>query len=151
MSSIQSQFSAEQIAALISGETVSFSNKTSSEQVESIPAANEISPDQAPTVVTPSTSISIEKVAKVTAPNVKDNTGKIVSPASQVVKPDFSKTSELERKEAARRAALAAEEDAKKELAALTDSTQLLNTLNGLRRIVEKQGKEIAALKKGAK
>ena len=145
--SIQEQFTPEQIEALVSGEPVSF-NKTSSGKVETPVATDSISDAEAPIAFTPSTSVSIAKVAKVSGVNVRSSTGDIVSAADQVVSPDFSKTSELEVREAARKLKLEEEAAAKAQLASQTDPTQLLNTLNGLRRIVEKQGKEIAKLKK---
>ncbi len=144
--SIQSQFTPEQIQALVSGETVSFSNKTSSGKVETPSPADSI--NEPATAFTPSTSISIAKQSKVTGVNVRSSTGDVVSTADAVIKPDFSKQSDLERREAARKLKLEEEAAAKAQLATQTDPTQLLNTLNGLRRIVEKQGKEIAKLKK---
>ena len=146
--SVQNQFSKEQIEALVAGETVSF-NKSSSSKVETPSPADSINPEQAATSFSPSTSVSIAKQAKVTGVNVRSNSGDVVSTADQTVSPDFSKTSDLERKEAARKLKLEEEQAARAELATQTDPTQLLNTLNGLRRIVEKQGKEIAKLKKG--
>ena len=144
--STQSQFTPEQIQALVSGEVVSFSNKTSSSKVETPVATDSINEPAA--AFTPSTSVSIAKQAKVTGVNVRSNSGEVVSKADSVVKPDFSKQSNLDRKEAARKLKLEEEAAAKAQLAKQTDPSQLLNTLNGLRRIVEKQGKEIAKLKK---
>ncbi len=146
--SVQNQFSAEQIQALIAGETVSFSNNSSSGKVETPIATDSISPEQAPTAFTPSSSVSITKQDKVTGVNVRSKDGDVVSKADAVITPDFSQTSDLERREAARKLKLEEEKAAKAQLATQTDPTQLLNTLNGLRRIVEKQGKEIAKLKK---
>ncbi len=146
--SIQSQFTPEQIQALVSGEQVSFSNKTSSGKVETPVATDNNEPA---TAFTPSTSVSIAKQEKVTGVNVRSEAGEVVSKADQTIKPNFSKESDLERREAARKLKLEEEQAAKAQLAQQSDPTQLLNTLNGLRRIVEKQGKEIAALKKGAK
>ena len=145
--SVQNQFTTEQIEALVSGETVSFNktNNTKSSGVESSTAANENTPA---TSFSPSTSISIAKQEKVTGVNVRSNSGDVVSSANQTIKPNFSKESDLERKEAARKLKLEEEQAAKDQLAQQSDPTQLLNTLNGLRRIVEKQGKEIAKLKK---
>ena len=146
--SVQNQFSKEQIEALVAGETVSF-NKSSSSKVESTTAADTINPNQAATSFTPSTSVSIAKQSKVTGVNVRSTAGEVVSKADQTISPNFAKESDLERKEAARKLKLEEEQAARAELATQTDPTQLLNTLNGLRRIVEKQGKEIAKLKKG--
>ncbi len=141
--SVQNQFTPEQIEALVNGETVSFN--TSSGKVETpSPVIN----NEPATAFTPSTSVSIAKQAKVTGVNVKSKAGDVVSKADAVIKPDFSKTSDLERREAARKLKLEEEQAAKAQLATQTEPTQLLNTLNGLRRIVEKQGKEIAKLKK---
>lgn len=147
--SIQEQFSAEQIAALVSGEPVSFSNKSSSGKVETPVATDSISPEQLATAFSPSTSVSIAKQAKVSGVNVRSTTGEVVSKADASIKPDFSKQSDLERREAARKLKQEEEAAAKAQLAQQSDPTQLLNTLNGLRRIVEKQGREIAKLKKG--
>ena len=147
MSSVQDQFSAQEIQALLAGETVTTSKvaKTKSTQVES-------HPDAAKSIAyTPSTSVSITKVSKVTAPNVRDEQGKVVSEAGVLVTPNFSEDSEVSKRDRARREAARAAEAAKAELAHVADPVQLLNTLNGLRRIVEKQGKEITALKKESK
>ncbi len=146
--SIQSQFTPEQIQALVSGEQVSFSNKTNSSKVETPVATDSINPEQLATAFTPSTSISIAKQEKVTGVNVRSEAGEVVSKADQTIKPNFSKESDLERREAARKLKLEEEQAAKAQLAQQSDPTQLLNTLNGLRRIVEKQGREIAKLKK---
>ncbi len=143
--SIQSQFTPEQIQALVSGEQVSFSNKTNSSKVETPVATDKNKPA---TAFTPSTSISIAKQEKVTGVNVRSEAGEVVSKADQTIKPNFSKESDLERREAARKLKLEEEQAAKAQLAQQSDPTQLLNTLNGLRRIVEKQGREIAKLKK---
>ncbi len=147
MSSIQSQFTPSQIQALVAGETVSFSqtDKTNSSKVETPSPVNE---NEEAKAFTPSSSVSITKQDKVTGVNVRSKDGEVVSTASDVITPDFSQTSDLERREAARKLKLEEEKAAKAQLATQTDPTQLLNTLNGLRRIVEKQGKEIAKLKK---
>ena len=147
MSSIQSQFSEEQIKALISGETVSF-NKTTSEQVETPSPVNEITEDMRPTSFKPKTSVSIGKVEKVTGPNVRSATGEIVRKAGDVVSPRFEEDSPLARSEAARRLK---EEEAKaqaEELASQLSPAQLLNKLNATMRVVTKLQKEVATLKK---
>ena len=146
----QSQFTPEQIAALVAGDPVSFSktsktDKTVSKDVQSHPVAAE------PIAFTPATSVSIAKVSKVTAPNVKDKQGKVISEAGTVITPNFSEDSDLAKRERLRLEQEQAEKDARVELAKATDPTHLLNQLNGLRRIVEKQSKEIAALKKESK
>ena len=150
MSNIQSQFTDAQIKALISGETVSFSdktNKTTDTQVESHPVADE----NKPKTFTPKTSVSIGKVEKVTGPNVRSATGELVRKAGDVVSPRFEENSPLARSEAARRLK---EEEAKAqaaELASQLSPAQLLNKLNATHRVVEKLQKEVAALKKSAK
>lgn len=148
--SIESQFSAEEIQALLSGEAVSFSKSSKTPKTKSI---NEETPSDAssPTVFTPKTSVHIGKVAKVTAPNVRDAEGNVVSEAGTIITPNFSEESPLAKNEKERLGAAKAAKAAEAELAQVSDPLHLLNQLNGLRRIVDKQSKEIAALKKGTK
>ena len=147
---IQSQFSAEQIAALVAGDPVSFSKTAKTDNsirkdVQSHPVTAE------PIAFTPATSVSIAKVSKVTAPNVRDAEGKVISEAGTVVTPNFSEDSDLAKRERLRLEQEQQEKDARVELAKAVDPHHLLNQLNGLRRIVERQAKEITALKKESK
>ena len=142
--SIQSQFTPEQIQALVAGEKVSFSKSggkevTSAikkEEKEGLPAES----------FSPKISVPINEKVSVTRPVIKDQSGKRISP-DQVVSMTDRAWSRLEEDRAEAKKALEAQQ-AVQELQTVASPANLLNQLNGLRRIVEKQAKEIDKLKK---
>lgn len=147
--SIQSQFTPEQIQALVSGQTVAFTSKSDAE----VTPANEIKEDKGlepASSVKPRTSVPITKVTAVSQPQIKDTKGSVVTEGA-VSGPSPKAFTNLDQESARLKAEALAKQQAKAELELQANPAQLLNTLNGLRRIVEKQGKEIAALKKASK
>ena len=146
---VQSQFTPEEIQALISGETVSKSVKASSSANKT---SKKVEPVEGGEVksYTPRFSVPINEKQDVSRPNIYDNAGNRVSPDS-VVGISPGKLDAIDKDLYAEKARVQAEHDAAQELRKIASPEQLLNQLNGLRRIVEKQSKEIAALKKQVK
>ena len=144
MSNVQGQFTPEQIQALVSGETVSFSKSgdkvvtpaNTIKEKEGLPAES----------FSPKISVPINDKVAVTRPVIKDQSGKRISPDSVVSMTDRA-WSRLEEDRAEAKKALEAQQ-AVQELQTVASPANLLNQLNGLRRIVEKQAKEIDKLKK---
>ena len=142
--SIQSQFTPEEIAQLVAGEAISKSQKVgtvssaiNNKEKEGLPAE----------VYTPKASIPINDRKEVSRPVIRDAGGKRISPEGVVgvSKGTFDRIDE-DRRAAAQK--LKDEFQAAQEIQSVASPANLLNQLNGLRRIVEKQAKEIDKLKK---
>ena len=142
--SIQSQFTPEEIAKLVAGEAISKSSK-----VGTVKPANEIKEKEGlpAETFTPKTSIPINERVAVTRPVIRDSGGQRISPEGVVgvSKGTFDRIDE-DRRAAAQK--LKDEFAAAQEIQSVASPANLLNQLNGLRRIVEKQAKEIDKLKK---
>lgn len=145
--SVHSQFTPEQIQALVAGETVSF-NKAG---VSKSAPVNEIKEKEGlpAETFTPKTSIPINDRVAVTRPVIRDSGGKRISP-DQVVGVSDKAYSRIDQDRIDAKKALEDQTRAAQELQTVASPANLLNQLNGLRRIVEKQSKEIDKLKKGA-
>ena len=152
--SIINELSPEQIKALVAGETISGSQSTESASAVS-PEKKEVAhnPEATPaTSFKPRAKVNIEHQSRVSAPNVRGPKGDVVSRAEdRIAGPSATAFDNLDHARIQAEAAVKAEEEAAKELKRVASPEQLLNQLNGLRRIVEKQQKEIAALKKASK
>ena len=147
---VQSQFSPEEIQALINGETVSKSVKASSSANKNAKKVEPVEGAEAPKSYTPRFSVPINDRQEVSRPNIYDQTGKRVSPDG-VVGISPGKLDAIDKDLYAEKAKVQAQHDAARELQRIANPEQLLNQLNGLRRIVDKQSREIAALKKQVK
>ena len=149
--SILNEFSPEQIKALVNGETISGSQSTKSASAVS-PKETQKPKDPEATPATsfsPRSHVKVEPQARVSAPNVRGPKGNVVSRAEdRIAGPSATAFDNVDHARIQAEAAAKAEEEAVKELKRVASPEQLLNQLNGLRRIVEKQSKEIAALKK---
>ena len=149
--SILNEFSPEQIKALVNGETISGSQSTKSASAVS-PKETEKPSDPEATPATsfkPRSHVKVEAQARVSAPNVRSAEGKVVSKAEDRISgPSATAFDNVDHARIQAEAEVKAQEEAVKELKRVASPEQLLNQLNGLRRIVEKQQKEIAALKK---
>ena len=144
----QSQFTPEEIQRLVAGETVSKSTKAGEQP--SAKKAAPADPSSAATVTRPQVSIPINDRVEVSRPNIKDKSGKRISSDSVVnISSGTLDRIDQDRRDAESR--LIAEAEASQELRKIASNEQLLNQLNGLRRIVEKQQKELTALKKQQK
>lgn len=143
----ESQFTPEEIQRLVAGETITKSVK---EQSSASKKPTPAEPSGAVESYEPRFSVPINDKHDVTRPVIYDRAGKRVSPDG-VVGISPGKLDSIDEELRAELARIKAEEEAVKELRRVAKPEQLLNQLNGLRRIVEKQSKEIAALKKQVK
>ena len=100
--------------------------------------------DQQPKAYSIKSSIDISKVEQVSRPNVRDISGKIISPEGKISKPSGSAYSSVDAERIALERIKAEEEAAKKELT----SEAILNKLAATERVVKKLQKEITELKK---
>lgn len=142
--STQSQFTPSELEALIAGETVSKSTK-----VEAVTPANkniEISEEQRPTTFKPSTSIPINSRTPVTRPQIKDQSGKIVS-ADSVVTPSKGTFDRIDEDLREAREAAEAQDKAQRDIKRVASPENLLNRLNAQHRLITKMQKELKALK----
>ena len=108
------------------------------------PAPVQVSEDQKPKSYSIKSSIDISKVEQVARPNIKDQSGKVVSPKSKISSPSGSAYSNHDAQRIALDRVKAEEAEAKKELT----SEAILNKLAATERVVKKLQKEITELKK---
>ena len=153
--SISNEFTPAQIQDLIEGKTVSFTR--TDKDNSALPNKNEQkashNPDAEPAkAFSPRAHVKVEAQARVSAPNVRSAEGKVVSKAEDRISgPSATAFDNVDHARIKAEAEVKAQEEAAKELKRVASPEQLLNQLNGLRRIVDKQSKEIAALKKASK
>ena len=155
--SIESQFTPEQLQALINGETVSFGKK----QAGTSTAANKNEPiedvpeEQRATHTTPRSSVSISGVSKVTTPKIRpaheaeatDIGGKITGWSKQA----DTKWDQKVADQAKAAEELKALEEAEKVIAHELSPAQILNKFNATQRVVERLQKTVASLEKKLK
>ena len=106
--------------------------------VEEVPAS------QRPQSYSVRSSVDIAKPNNVERPNIKDQAGKVVSPASKISSPSGSAYSNHDAEREALKRIAAEEAAAKKEMS----PEAILNKLAATERVVKKLQKEIAELKK---
>ncbi len=148
--SISDQFTPAELEALIAGETVSKSTK-----VEAVTPANknsnksvEVSEEQRPTTFTPKASIPINSRTPVSRPQIKDQSGKIVS-SEKVVTPSKGNFDRIDADLKEAREAAEAQDRAQRDIKKVASPENLLNRLNAQHRLITKMQKEIKALKEG--
>ena len=108
--------------------------------VEEVPA------EQRPQTYSIRSSVDISKPSNVERPNIKDQSGKVVSPKGKISSPSGSAYSNHDAQRIALERVSAEQEEAKKELT----SEAILNKLAATERVVKKLQKELAELKKQA-
>ncbi len=147
--STQSQFTPEELEALINGETIS---KT----VKEVTAANkneaksvEVSEEQRPSTFTPKSSIPINSRTPVTRPVIKDQSGKRVS-SDHVVTPSKGTFDRIDEDLKEAREAAEAQDKAQRDIKRVASPENLLNRLNAQHRLITKMQKELKALKEQA-
>ena len=155
--SIESQFTPEQLQALINGETVSFGKK----QVGTSTSANktidkeDVPEEQKVTHTTPRSSVSISGVSKVTTPQIRPAHEAEATVVSEKVtgwsKQADAKWDEKVKAEAAARLEALEREEAEERIQQELTPAQILNRLNATQRVVERLQREITALKKEQK
>ena len=147
--SIESQFTPEQIKDLIDGKTVSFAKEDCASPGESNKKESKLDVPEggSATSFSPRVSIKIDPVERVSSPNILNSQGVVVSRAEdRIPGPSETAFDNLDHARIQAEAEVQAQREAEKELARVASPEQLLNQLNGLRRIVDKQQKEIRAL-----
>ena len=155
--SVESQFTPEQIEALIAGETISFGKKQVGTPVNTnkIIEKEDVPVDQQPTSTTPRTSVPIAGVSKVVTPKIRssheaeatDVGAKITGPSNSA----SSRWDEIEADKAEARAEAKRLEEAEKVLKHELSPAQILNRFNATQRVVERLQKEVTSLKKQLK
>lgn len=108
--------------------------------VEDVPA------EQRPQSYSVRSSVDISKPSNVERPNIKDQSGKVVSPKAKISSPSGSAYSNHDAQRIALERVKAEEAEAQKGLT----NEALLNRLGAQERIMKKMQKEIAELKKQA-
>ena len=155
--SIESQFTPEQLQALIAGETVSFGKK----QVGTSTAADktidkvDVPEEQKATHTSPRTSVPISGSTKVITPKIRssheaeatDVGAKITGPSGSAA----SRWDEIEAEKAEARAEAKRLEEAEKVIQHELSPAQILNRFNATQRVVERLQKEVTSLKKQLK
>ena len=161
--SVQDQFTAEELARLVAGETITKSLKGGS-TTSANKNADKVEEEEAykPEAYTPRAHIAINSGGKVTKPAIRAKSGEIVNPEEGKVtgwSGDASdRWDQIEADKAEARAEALRLEEADKLIQQQLTPAQILNRLNATQRVVEKlqrevtsQKKEIAALKKEKK
>ena len=158
--SIESQFTPEQLQALIAGETVSFGKKqvgtsTSADKNAQKSDVVDVPEEQKATHTSPRTSVPISGSTKVITPKIRssheaeatDVGAKITGPSGSAA----SRWDEIEAEKAEARAEAKRLEEAEKVIQHELSPAQILNRFNATQRVVERLQKEVTSLKKQLK
>ena len=146
--SIQNQFTPAELARLIDGEVVSkVESATATDKTADKKPVEGALPSQ---TFTPTTSVPINSRVAVSRPNIRDQSGKQISP-DEVVGVSKGIFDRIDEDQRAAKKALEAEVKASQEIKKVASPENLLNRLNAQHRLLAKMQKEIASLKKEIK